>query len=427
MSRIALELPKIGIVMDEVRVTRWLKNVGDAISTGEALLEVETEKSAVEIEAAMSGRLAEIVVPADQMAHVGDLIAWIETQESASTQASSQASAQPSAQPSAPSSVPTVASAPASASAPSVAPPRPPAPAQSPGEVSIPPRRPGERIRSSPVARRLAAEHGLDLGAIAGSGPKGRVQLADVKAAFDGTAAAVPSVRSSPSQGLSPMRRALARAMSLSNATVPQFPVERALDCTTIQALRSRFCAERPGGPKLSLNDFLLQAIARTLIEMPAMNATFHGDVNSPDARIVPVEGAHIGLVVAMDNGLLVPVIHGVERLGLAEIARRRLDCVERGIKGRLKRDELEGATFSLSNLGARGPDRFAAMINPPESGILAVGRQRNCVVATNEGVEVRPVSELTLTVDHRVADGRLASEFLARLVEILEGRDWTL
>jgi pyruvate dehydrogenase E2 component (dihydrolipoamide acetyltransferase) len=162
-------------------------------------------------------------------------------------------------------------------------------------------------------------------------------------------------------------------------------------------------------------------------MEFPALNATFSGDPESADARIESAKGAHIGLVVAVDNGLLVPVIHGVEQLGLAEIARRRQDCVRRGLKGRLKREELDGATFSISNLGAQGPDRFTAIINPPQSAILAVGRQRDCVVARKGAVVVRPLSDLTLTVDHRVADGRLASRFLARLVEILEGRDWRL
>jgi pyruvate dehydrogenase E2 component (dihydrolipoamide acetyltransferase) len=141
----------------------------------------------------------------------------------------------------------------------------------------------------------------------------------------------------------------------------------------------------------------------------------------------VNASGAHIGLVVAVESGLLVPVLHNVEQFGLAELARRRVDLVERGLKGRLKREELEGATFSISNLGARGPDRFAAIINPPQSAILAVGRQRDAVVARYGTMEVRPICELTLTVDHRVADGRLASAFLARLVEILEDRDWRL
>jgi pyruvate dehydrogenase E2 component (dihydrolipoamide acetyltransferase) len=190
--------------------------------------------------------------------------------------------------------------------------------------------------------------------------------------------------------------------------------------------LRGGLSAKLPSGsPKLSLTDFLLQAVARALIEFPTLNATFSGDPGSADARIVAASGAHIGLVVAVDNGLLVPVIHDVERLGLAEIARRRQDCVERGLEGRLKREEVGGATFSISNLGADGPDRFTAIINPPQSAILAVGRQRDCVVAREGAVTVRPLSDLTVTVDHRVADGRLAAQFLARLVAILEGRDW--
>jgi pyruvate dehydrogenase E2 component (dihydrolipoamide acetyltransferase) len=155
------------------------------------------------------------------------------------------------------------------------------------------------------------------------------------------------------------------------------------------------------------------------------LNATFSGDANSPDAGLVRASGAHIGLVVAVENGLLVPVLHDVEQLGLAELARRRSEAVARALKGKLKREELEGATFSLSNLGSRGPDRFTALINPPQSAILAVGRQRDCVVAIAGSIQVRPISQLTLTVDHRVADGRLAADFLAALVEILEGDAW--
>jgi len=214
--------------------------------------------------------------------------------------------------------------------------------------------------------------------------------------------------------------------MTLSNATVPQFTVERAVDWTALHAQRAAVFAELPpGAPKPSLNDFLLQAIAQTLLDCPALNATFAGDPNSPDACIVPANGAHIGLVVAVENGLIVPVLHGMERFGLVELARLRSETVERALKGKLKREELEGATCSLSNLGAHGPDRFNAIVNPPESAILAVGRQRDCVVAVNGEVHVRPMSQLTLTVDHRVADGRLASDFLARLVEILEGDAW--
>jgi pyruvate dehydrogenase E2 component (dihydrolipoamide acetyltransferase) len=364
------------------------------VAAGEPLLEVETEKSVVEIEAAATGRLTQILVQADSRAAVGDQVAWIESAEAqgAGTTAAAQRTADPK----------TIA-------------PTPPTPATA--------ARDGERIRSTPVARKLAAERGVDLGGIAGTGPGGRVQLDDVQRAIDAARTPPPAA-----QSLSPMRRALARAMTLSNATVPQFTVARSVEWTVLQALRGELSARVPdGSPKLSLNDFLLQAVARALIEFPALNATFSGDPESADARVVQASGVHIGLVIAVDNGLLVPVLHDVERLGLAEIARRRQDCVERGINGRLKREEVDGATFSISNLGAKGPDRFTAIINPPQSAILAVGRQRDCVVARDGAIVVRPLSDLTLTVDHRVADGRLASQFLTRLVTILEGRDWRL
>jgi pyruvate dehydrogenase E2 component (dihydrolipoamide acetyltransferase) len=404
LAQVAQAIPKIGLVMEEVKVVRWLKNVGDSVVAGEPLLEVETEKSVVEIEAAASGQLTEILVNAESVATVGDQVAWIESAETrvAATSAAPPRSTDP--------------------------PNHPPAPS-----AAVPATRDGERIRSTPIARRLAAEHGVDLGGIAGTGPGGRVQLDDVQRAIGApaagaTAAGAPSAGAQANQPLSPMRRALARAMSLSNATIPQFTVSSSAEWTVLEALRSDFSARLPGGtPKLSLTDFLLQAVARALIEFPAMNATFTGDPESADARIEQARGAHIGLVVAVDNGLLVPVIHGVEQLGLAEIARRRQDCVRRGLKGRLKRDELDGATISISNLGVDGPDRFTAIINPPQSAILAVGRRRDCVVARKGAVVVRPLSDLTLTVDHRVADGRLASQFLARLVEILEDRDWRL
>jgi pyruvate dehydrogenase E2 component (dihydrolipoamide acetyltransferase) len=219
------------------------------------------------------------------------------------------------------------------------------------------------------------------------------------------------------------MRRAVARSMTLSNATIPQFIVERAVDWTALQAIRAKLTAELPpGAAKPTVNDFLLQAIARTLLAFPQLNATFTGDANSSDAALLPATGTHIGLVVAVENGLLVPVLHDVDRIGVVELARRRNETVQRALSGKLKREELEGATFSLSNLGARGPDRFTAIISPPQSAILAVGRQRDCVVAGNDGIRVRPMSQLTLTVDHRVADGRLAADFLASLVETLEG-----
>jgi len=326
VTLIAQEIPKVGLVMEAVKIVRWLKNVGDRVVAGEALLEVETEKAVVEIEAAASGRLTEILVQVDSHAAVGDQVAWIEADEAhGAGPTAAPRKAEPEAATPAASTSPAVSTSPTN-------------------PVAAIRERDGDRIRSTPVARQLAAEHGIDLGGITGTGPGGRIQLDDVQRAIRAPRAGSTAVLS-----LSPMRRALARAMTKSHATIPQFTVSRAVEWTTSQALRREFSAAPPGGSaKLSLTDFLLQAVARALIEFPALNATFSGDPDSADAHIVPASGAHIGLVVAVDNGLLVPVIHDVERLGLAEIARRREDCVERGLKGRLKREEVDGATFSI-------------------------------------------------------------------------------
>jgi pyruvate dehydrogenase E2 component (dihydrolipoamide acetyltransferase) len=401
VALVALEIPKVGLVMENARLVRWLKGVGDVVRQGEPLLELETEKSVVEIESTESGRLVEILLQADQEARVGDRIAWLEN-----------------GAPAAPVERSPVARSPVESRLGEGESRR---SESGQGENR---RSDNERIKSSPVARRFAVEHAVDWQQIPGTGPRGRVQLIDVQRAVE-TQGAPRTAVTAGVQPLSSMRRALARSVTLSNATVPQFAVERAVDFTALNAKRAQLAADLPAAaPRPSVNDFLMQGIAKALLRLPALNATFTGDANSPNAGIVPAQGTHIGLVVAVDQGLLVPVFHDVERLELVELARCRMDTVERALQGRLKREELEGATFSVSNLGRDGPDRFNALINPPQSAILAVGRQRDRVVARNGKIEVRPISELTLTVDHRVADGRLASDFLASLVDILEGKE---
>jgi pyruvate dehydrogenase E2 component (dihydrolipoamide acetyltransferase) len=380
VALVALEIPKVGLVMENARLVRWLKNVGDVVQQGEPLLELETEKSVVEIESTETGRLVQILLQADQEAHVGDRIAWLENN--------------------APSATVT---------------------------ATVPPSAPKtDRIKSSPVARRFAAQHAVELQQITGTGPRGRVQLVDVQRTVESQSPMARAAGAPPGlEPLSSMRRALARSVTLSNAIVPQFQVERAVDWSALHKVRADLVAQLPdGSPPPSVNDFLLQAIARTLPAFAALNATFWGDANSPDAGVVPAKGTHIGLIVAVPGGLLVPVFHDVEQLGLAELARLRRETIDRALKGRLKREELEGATFSVSNLGKGGPDRFNAIINPPQSAVLAVGRRRDCVVARSGSIHVRPMSELTLTVDHRVADGRLASDFLAALVAVLESEN---
>lgn len=429
MARVALEIPKVGLVMEQARLVRWLKNVGDTVTQGEPILELETEKSLVEIEATETGRLVEQLIAVDAEVHIGDQAAWLETDaapsaaapaETAGAARGTESSAANEGRGSslAPASAPRAAPSetPASTSARTQA----PTSATSSASARTASGTGNTRVMCSPVARRLAAQNGLDLSTVRGTGPRGRIQLTDVRHAIEGKAPP------SGPQPLSSMRRAVARSMTLSASTIPQFIVSQSVDWTAVQAKRTEINAQLPhGAAKITVNDFLLQAIARALLTYPALNSTFRGNPDSPDAAIVPAHGAHIGLVVAVENGLLVPILHDVQQLGLAELARRRADTVDRALKSRLKQAELEGGTFSLSNLGARGPDRFTAIVNPPQSAILAVGRQRDCVVAISGGIHVRPMSDLSLTVDHRVADGRLASEFLRYLVEILEGNEW--
>ncbi len=404
MARVALEIPKVGLVMENARLVRWLKSVGDTVNQGEPLLELETEKSVVEIESTETGRLVEILLHADQEAHVGDRIAWLEDGKPERLAAQSAA---------APQSTP--------------APIRP-----SPRSMSAPGEQDARRVRSSPAARRLAALHGLDLSQVSGTGPRGRVQLADIdKAMGAGLEESSPRGTAPGVRPLSNRRRALVRSVTLSNATVPQFCVGRSVDWSALQAVRAGLQAQQSGPsarlPLPSVNDFLLHAIARTLQAIPDLNAIFAAGSATTDPGIVPVSGTHVGLIVAVDDGLIIPVFHDLESCGLIELARRRADVVQRALSGKLRREELEGATFSLSNLGARGPDRFTAIVSPPQSAILAVGRQRECVVAIDGEVQIRPRSDLTLTVDHRIADGRLAADFLAAVVTVLEGDAWPL
>lgn len=410
MARIPLTLPKVGLVMENARLVRWLKSTGDEVRVGEPLLELETEKSVVEIEASCAGRLVETVLRAGEPARIGDVMAWLE--DGAAVAAPLPADPAPSP----------VAARPELAPPPSGASATAPEPRVNPG-----------RIKASPAARRMARENRLELREVASTGPRGRIQLADVRRALGSEpgrqrAADLSAAVSHEPVALTPMRRAIARSMTLSSATMPQFFVERAVDWTSVRTQRQRLVTNLSGNrPRPSMTDFMLQAIARALLACPALNATFSGEVDSAEAAILPAQGAHVGLVVAVGRGLVVPVLHAIEQASITELAGRRADLVARAQSGRLRREELSGATFGLSNLGPTGPDRFSALLNPPQSATLAVGRERNTAVVIGDGIHVRPTSQLTLTVDHRVADGRLAADFLTALVQILEGNSWRL
>ena len=219
---------------------------------------------------------------------------------------------------------------------------------------------------------------------------------------------------------LSAMRRAVARSMTESARSIPQFSLESTIDLHGIVQHRLQQTATRP-----SVTDYLIAAIGRTLPRFPAANALFVGSPDDPDARIDPVKGAHVSLVVAVPDGLHLVTLHDVEALSLAEVTALRTAAVARARDGRLARDDLRIGNFGLSNLGPSGPERFTAMLSPAQSGILAVGREREALMVRDGTIMIRRVMTVTLTVDHRVIDGRLAAEFLSAMIACAES-DWT-
>jgi len=362
MSAISVIMPKLGLTMDEGRLIAWHKQEGDRVSEGEVLFEVETDKAAMEVPATTNGFLRRILAKPDEMIPVAQVVAIITTTIDEPTEAAAVARNSPS-----------------SASS--------------------------DRVVASPAARKRAQELGVDLASVTAS-KAGRISIEDVEAAVGAPRApAAPGERRIP---LSRMRKAIATAMSRSNAEAPQFKLERDIDMTGANEQRKRAGA--------SYTDVVVSAVARALAAHPRLRSRFDGDA------IVERAGAHVGLAVAVDDGLLVPVIRDADRKDLAALAkeRERLEAVARS--GHLGMDDLTGAVISVSNLGSFGVDRFTAIVNPPEAAIVAMGRVRDRVVAVDGRPEIRPMLTLTLSVDHRVADGADAARFLEDVAKWLEG-----
>lgn len=383
-------MPHLGLIDEGAVILRWLKGEGDALIEGEPVLQVETAKSNVDIEAPASGNLARIVLKEGDTANVGALLAEIAVPSAAAGasrewKAPSGHEKSPKGELNAALTVPAEAE-PAAAAA---------------------------RIRCTPAVRRRAEELGIPLETVTGTGPRGRIELRDLEAA---------SAARSPRQELSAMRRTIARAMADSASSIPQFTVSRQVLLEQCDNVKKALDADLHGsGYRLSLTDFLVNAAARALMAHPSLNAAFVGSPDDADAFIQRMASVHIGLVVAVRDGFLVPVLRHVEKLSIGEIARLRSDVVERARSGVVRPSELGGAVFSISNLGAAGPDRFTALVNPGQSAILAVGRRREVAVAEKGQLAVRAACELTLTVDHRLTDGRGATDFLNALAGVLE------
>jgi len=406
-------LPKLGLTMDEGRLIAWHKKEGERVQKGEVLFEVETDKANLEIEASASGIVRRILLPADASAPVATVIALIAdtADEPLPQDAAASGIVAPAGMPSGSSlaanspasKVVPLGSASSRAQPPLGESPTSPAGAAASFDGS------SDRVRSSPAARKRAQELGVDINLVRGTGPGGRVGLEDVEAAASSTStsaspnAAVGEKR----EPLTRMRRAVGEAMTRSVREAPQFSISRDVDMTAADTKR------RAAG--VSYTDVIVAAAATALRAHPRLRSRFDGDA------VIVSEKIDVGLAVALDAGLIVPVLRDADRKPLASLRDER-EALETAVRsGHARGDAFGGAAITVSNLGTFGVDRFAAIVNPPEASILAVGRVTDRVVAVKGAPAVRPMVSLTLTVDHRVADGADAARYLADVAKDLE------
>jgi pyruvate dehydrogenase E2 component (dihydrolipoamide acetyltransferase) len=393
-----VKLPRLGQGMESGTVVRWLKQEGDRVEKGEPLYELDTEKVTQEVEAEASGVLLQIAVQEGEVP-VGQTVAVIgEEGETVARAKAEEPAAEEAPRGDAPSEPPQ---------------PRPLAEVREPARDG--------RVKASPLARRIARERGIDLAQVRGTGPEGRVVAEDVERA-EVAPAAQPAPAAAPApapaevqvEPLTSIRKTIARRLTEA-WQAPVFQISMSADMTRANELRARLVELAGEGPKPTISDVLTKIAASALMRHRRLNAEFVGE----EVRLYPT--ANVGMAVATDRGLVVPVTPGAERLSIQELAAARVDLVGRARSGKLQQSDLEGGTFTISNLGMFGVEHFIAVLNPPQVAILAVGAVEEKPVVRDGEVVVRPMMSLTLTCDHRAVDGADAAEFLATVRSMLE------
>ncbi|MGE5502805.1 MAG: pyruvate dehydrogenase complex dihydrolipoamide acetyltransferase [Actinomycetota bacterium] len=410
---IQILMPALSPTMSEGTLARWLKKEGDEVKSGDVIAEIETDKATMEFEAVDEGRLGKILVPGGTSGvKVNQPIALLlEEGEEASALVVPAASPSPSA---------SAARAPAATPAAATARPAPPHEAE------------GERIFASPLARRIAADNGVDLKAVSGTGPYGRIVKADVeKALASPRPAAAPAAAPAPAPKAAPaapapfepayeeipnssMRKVIARRLTEAKSTIPHFYLSVDCDIDTLLKIRTELNS-RSDAYKLSVNDFVVRAVALALKKVPAANAAWGEDAIR---RYTDVD---VSVAVATPSGLITPIVHHADRKGLAEISGEMKALAAKARDGKLQPQEYQGGGFTISNLGMYGIREFAAIINPPQGAILAVGAGEQRPVVRNGALAVATVMTCTLSVDHRVIDGAVGAEFLAAFKKLIE------
>jgi len=407
-----VKLPRLGQGMESGVIVRWLKSEGEPVAKGEPLYELDTDKVTQEVESELDGVLTKIVVPEGDV-EVGATVAVIESDGASPALAEAQAEA--------PREAPAEDSPADAAEA--------PAPAPEPAPAAAPPGADGRtaaapaRLKASPLARRMARERGVDLASLQGTGPEGRILADDVERAASGAAApAIPSTASPALPAgevetvpLTSIRKTIARRLTEA-WSAPVFQLGVSADMTEVLALREQL-VERlaEGDAKPTVNDVLVKLAGAALMRHIPVNATFTGE------EIQRHPNAHVGIAVAAPQGLVVPVIRDADRRTVQEIARARADLVGRARDNKLTLQDMEGGTFTISNLGMFGVEQFTAVLNPPQVAILAVGAVKDEPVVTDGGLDVAPIVRMVLTCDHRAIDGADGAQFLQTLVSLIE------
>ena len=402
-------MPKGSDTMTEGKILKWLKKEGDSVTNGDALVEIETDKVNMEVEAMGAGVLRKITAAEGSAATVGQLIAVIGKPEEDISALLAVAPAKPAEQKPAP--LPTAPPTPA---------PLPTSAAASPAPVAAAPdAAAGGRVLASPLARRLAKESGVDLGRLQGSGPGGRIVRRDVETAGAARPLRVPipvgpggpEFRDEP---LSSMRKVIAQRLIQSLGPVPHFYLTIEVDMRRAKELRESANTLDPN-LKLSYNDVIVKAAAAALRQHPEVNASFLGESIRFHNRV------HIGMAVAVEGGLITPVVRDADRKSLQQISAESKELIARARERKLKPEEYVGGTFSVSNLGMMGIQEFSALINPPEAAILAVGAVDERPVIAEGRIEIGYRCRMTLSCDHRVVDGATGAKFLQTLRQIIE------
>jgi pyruvate dehydrogenase E2 component (dihydrolipoamide acetyltransferase) len=442
-------MPKLSDAMETGKVIKWLRKEGEAIKGGDVIAEIETDKANVEIEAFGSGVLRKIVVPEGDSVPVGELIGVIAdpSDDIASLAAAPKAAGpKPAAAPTAPAGAP-------AAKPPAPAPAAGPLPAMEsyqsvPATTQVVPMAPvaamtaqpaDGRVKASPLARKIAGQTGVDLRLIQGTGPGGRIIRRDVEAAQAAPRPAAAAVAARPAVApsrpeparpafaipprpetefedvaMTPMRAAIAKRMPMSKAPVPHFYVTSEVDMDAAWRLREQLNSLE-GQPKISVTDMVVKATALALLKNPGVNAQLNGQAIRVHHR------AHIGLAVALEQGLITPVLRDCDVKPLGRIAVESRDLADRARGGKLRAPEMSGATFSISNLGMYDVEEFSAIINPPEGAILAVGSVRQTPVVDDGEIRVGRRMKMTISCDHRVMDGAMGARFLQDVKRLLE------